>query len=57
MAPDGTVTVLYSFGNPGIPDDPVYPDAGLVQATDGSFYGTSRAGGTANDGTVFKVTP
>jgi len=27
----------------------------LVQATDGSFYGTTYDGGTSNDGTVFKV--
>jgi uncharacterized repeat protein (TIGR03803 family) len=29
----------------------------LVQAIDGDFYGTTAAGGAANDGTVFKITP
>lgn len=28
----------------------------LLQATDGNFYGTSYSGGTANEGTVFKMT-
>ena len=54
MTPSGTVTVLYSFtaGNDG-----GYPAAGLVQGTDGNFYGTTRTGGAHCCGTVFKVTP
>jgi len=31
--------------------------AGLVQATDGNFYGTTQGGGTIDGGTVFKITP
>src|SRR5215831_12867854 len=31
--------------------------AGLVQGTDGNFYGTTSAGGVSNKGTVFKITP
>jgi uncharacterized repeat protein (TIGR03803 family) len=30
---------------------------GLVQASDGSFYGTTSNGGTSGYGTVFKITP
>src|SRR5579872_6715316 len=33
------------------------PSAGLVQATDGNFYGTTEFGGARNYGTVFKMTP
>jgi uncharacterized repeat protein (TIGR03803 family) len=34
------------------------PEAGLVQATDGNFYGTTvRGGANGNLGTVFKITP
>ena len=34
-----------------------YPGAGLVQATNGDFYGTTVGGGAYNYGTVFKMTP
>jgi uncharacterized repeat protein (TIGR03803 family) len=37
--------------------DGFQPYAGLVQATDGNFYGANSAGGTANDGTIFKISP
>ena len=33
------------------------PSASLIQATDGNFYGTTPAGGGANYGIVFKMTP
>jgi uncharacterized repeat protein (TIGR03803 family) len=33
------------------------PRAGLLQAGDGNFYGTTTAGGTYGGGTVFKITP
>lgn len=33
------------------------PVASLIQGTDGNFYGTTLSGGTANVGTIFKVTP
>ena len=32
------------------------PHAGLVQATDGNFYGTTQFGGANGQGTVFKIT-
>src|SRR5689334_21291838 len=38
--------------------DGAYPKAGLAQATDGNFYGTTFYGGANNsEGTVFKITP
>jgi uncharacterized repeat protein (TIGR03803 family) len=49
MTPAGTFTPLYSFTN-GI--DSGFPFAGLVQGSDGSFYGTTTNGG----GTVFEIT-
>jgi uncharacterized repeat protein (TIGR03803 family) len=30
---------------------------GIIQATDGNFYGTTRTGGSAGQGTAFKITP
>lgn len=35
---------------------PTYPEL-LAQGRDGNLYGTTSAGGTANMGTVFKITP
>ena len=36
--------------------DGKYPTAGLVQASDGNFYGTTGGGGDHGGGTVFKIT-
>ena len=58
ITPGGTLTTLHSFHGP----DGCELDAGLVQATDGKFYGTARLGGanrtdcaSTGCGTVFKV--
>jgi uncharacterized repeat protein (TIGR03803 family) len=50
-----TETNLYSFGS--FANDGTYPQAGLVQGSDGNFYGTAAGGGTSNAGTVFRITP
>jgi len=52
----GTLTTLYSFCSPAGCADGEYPHAGLVQATDGDFYGTTGSGGAKDYGTVFKIT-
>jgi uncharacterized repeat protein (TIGR03803 family) len=56
----GTLTTLHSFDL----TDGGNPSAGLIQATDGNFYGTTNIGGANNNlcmsgscGTVFKLTP
>jgi uncharacterized repeat protein (TIGR03803 family) len=54
ISPSGSYSSLYSFGNP--PDGGT-PDAGLVQGSDGNFYGTTVNGGTVNIGTVFRISP
>src|SRR5580658_3537577 len=48
-----TLTTLHSFDN----TDGAYPFAGLLQASDGNFYGTTYNGGANNEGAVFKITP
>jgi uncharacterized repeat protein (TIGR03803 family) len=57
ITPGGTLTTLYSFGS----NNDAYPLDGLVQGTDGSFYGTTWVGGETNElceygcGTVFSI--
>jgi len=55
----GALTTLYSFCSQSGCTDGAYPNAGLVQGSDGNFYGTTYVGGTAfaYGGTIFKVTP
>ncbi len=56
FTPGGVVTVLHSFVG-GADNLGTIPDAGVIQGTDGNFYGTTEYGGTANLGTVYKITP
>src|SRR5437667_98828 len=52
----GQLTTLHSFA--GQPTEGAGPVGGLVQGTDGNFYGaTNSGGGVRNPGTVFKITP
>lgn len=65
MTPSGEVTILHSFG--ANPSDGVQPEAPLLQASDGNFYGTTVNGGANictllinginGCGAVFKMTP
>jgi len=58
ITPEGALTTLYSFCSQPSCTDGIYPYAGLVQATDGNFYGTTSQGGSnIHAGTVFKITP
>ena len=54
ITPQGVETVLYSFTDASIGAN---PEAGLIQASDGNFYGTTSGGGATNNGSVFKITP
>jgi len=61
-SPAQILTALYSFCPGGYPcADGETPCAGLVQASDGNFYGTTLNGGASGNceygcGTVFKIT-
>jgi uncharacterized repeat protein (TIGR03803 family) len=55
ITPSGTLTTLYNFCAQSECTDGSGPTAGLVQATNGDFYGTTSAGGANNDGTVFRL--
>ncbi len=52
MTPSGVLTTLYRFAG----SDGAGPSASLIQAADGSFYGTTASGGANNAGTVFRIT-
>jgi uncharacterized repeat protein (TIGR03803 family) len=54
VTPAGVETILWNFGT-GM--DGFFPQAGLIQGSDGNFYGTTSLGGTNGRGTVYKVTP
>jgi uncharacterized repeat protein (TIGR03803 family) len=51
----GIESVLHAFPKTG--SDGETPYAGLIQGSDGNFYGTTYFGGANNLGAVFKVTP
>jgi uncharacterized repeat protein (TIGR03803 family) len=56
----GALTTLYSFCSKSGCADGSSPQGQLMQATDGSFYGTTFAGGSGAygaGGTIFKITP
>src|ERR1039458_1637897 len=59
ISTNGMLTSLYSFGSVqdtnGVPLDGANALAGLVQGSDGYFYGTTSWGGTNGAGTVFKI--
>ena len=52
----GKLTTLHSFCSLTNCPDGAEPAAGVVQATDGNFYGTTFTGGANSYGTVFKIT-
>lgn len=54
MTPEGTVTTLYNFCSQANCSDGIFP-VGIMQATDGNFYGTTTEGGViSGSGTVFR---
>ena len=53
ITPAGAVTVLHSFS--ASTTEGAAPLAGLVQGTDGNFYGTTAIGGMHYQGTVFNI--
>ena len=53
VSPDGTFASLYSFSFQVTGDQPF---AGVIQASDGNFYGTTRGSGSYN-GNLFRLTP
>jgi uncharacterized repeat protein (TIGR03803 family) len=57
VSPGGAVTTLYNFCDRPSCADGSEPIGGLVQASDGNFYGTTYQGGFHDRGTVFRLAP
>jgi uncharacterized repeat protein (TIGR03803 family) len=62
ITPTGTLTSLYSFCSLPNCTDGDFPISGLIQGTDGNFYGTTSGGGSSSNcdlgcGTIFMLTP
>lgn len=55
ITPTGTETILHSFVNGN--GDGFSPGGSLIQASNGSFYGTASYGGANGDGAVYEITP
>jgi uncharacterized repeat protein (TIGR03803 family) len=55
VTPAGAYTLLHTFTDSAT--DGSRPFGGLIQATDGNFYGVTQYGGANNQGTIFQITP
>jgi uncharacterized repeat protein (TIGR03803 family) len=53
---EGALTTLYSFCSKAECADGIGPESGLIQASDGNFYGTTYEGGAHGVGTIFEIT-
>ena len=54
ITPAGKLTVLHSMNGT---TDGIGPVAGVLQGSDGNFYGANSNGGKSNYGTTFQITP
>ncbi len=57
ITPTGELTTLYTFCSQPNCTDGSTPFAGLVQGSNGNFYGVTYKGGANGDGTIFEITP
>ena len=55
MTPDGVLTTLYNFCMLPNCADGDTPEGTLIQADDGSLYGTTLSGGAQHAGTIFQM--
>jgi len=57
ITPEGALTTLHYFCTEQSCPDGAVPFAGLVQGTEGNFYGAAYTGGAKRNGTIYKITP
>jgi uncharacterized repeat protein (TIGR03803 family) len=56
LTKSGKFTILYTFCSFGCTTELADP-GGMIQASDGNFYGTASVGGANSNGAIFKMTP
>ncbi len=54
ISPTGVEKVMHRFAGKS-KDDGAYPEGGLIRDSAGNFYGTTSIGGSANQGTIYKM--
>jgi uncharacterized repeat protein (TIGR03803 family) len=52
----GALTTVYSFCAQAKCADGQQPESGVIEGTDGNFYGTTRLGGASGAGAVYRLT-
>lgn len=57
ITPGGKLTTLYTFCAQRGCTDGWQPLSGVIQATDGNFYGITQRGGTSDAGTIYRIAP
>ena len=55
ITPAGKLTTLYNFCSKANCADGNWPEGGLLQDTNGTFYGTTYSGGTNGLGTIYSL--
>jgi uncharacterized repeat protein (TIGR03803 family) len=56
LTPAGSLTSIYSFCAQQFCADGAGPTGGVIQASDGNFYGTTSLGGSTNNGVIYEIT-
>src|SRR5580704_10209494 len=56
MTVAGTITVLHTFFNSVVCPGSLGSPNGMIQGSDGNFYGTALSGGANDGGGIFKLT-
>jgi uncharacterized repeat protein (TIGR03803 family) len=57
ITPAGIFSIIHNFDQIHGSSQGYDPEAGLIQASDGNFYGTTRSRARNNLGVVFRITP
>jgi uncharacterized repeat protein (TIGR03803 family) len=58
LSTDGSsYTILHNFNDGSVPNDGQLPADRLVVGSDNNLYGVTESGGSADRGTIFRISP